>query len=83
MIQALYVDPKSAGMGLGAKLFDLVNDYAINKGKEKLHLKASLNAITFYQKMGFVSVREEQQNFSDGCFMPALLMQKHEIKIKQ
>ncbi len=83
IIQALYVEPGYTGMGIGATLMTMVEKSAVLKGADRVALKASMNAVSFYQAMGFVVVKQGQQELSDGSVMSAMVMEKNLLESNQ
>ncbi len=75
-LQALYVDPENSTMGIGSTLINRVEKCAELAGANILYLKASINAVPFYQAMGFDHIQKAQQELSDGSFMQSMLMKK-------
>lgn len=73
LLKALYVDPQASGLGIGTRLLALIEEQANAK---RISLKASLNAIPFYTRAGFLKVRDTEQELSDGSRMAALEMVK-------
>lgn len=45
-------------------------------GHERLFLSASLNAVAFYERAGFVAVREELYPHRSGIAIPSVYMEK-------
>ena len=52
-LYAVYLSPQAVGFGLGQKLLDLMLSHASVKKLDKVFLKSSLNAQSFYEKRGF------------------------------
>lgn len=75
-VKSLYVDPKHAGLGIGTRLLNRVEEFANKKAADKVHLKSSVNAVSFYENMGFESIKEQSQILSNGSCMDAVLMEK-------
>lgn len=53
-IRAVYVDPCAAGGGLGLRLLQRAERIARALGVRELHLAATLNAVGFYERCGWV-----------------------------
>lgn len=75
-IKSLYVDPKHSGLGIGTRLFKRVEELANRKAANKVHLKASVNAVPFYKNLGFKCIKEDKQILSNGSSMEAIFMEK-------
>ena len=52
-IEACYVAPDCVGSGLGAALLQRMEDEARRRGHALVHLNATLNAESFYARMGY------------------------------
>lgn len=52
-VVAVYVLPAEAGRGTGAALLRAIEREARARGVDRLHLSASLNAVPFYEAMGY------------------------------
>ena len=52
-VVAVYVSPAAAGRGTGAALLRAIEREARARGVDRLHLSASLNAVPFYEAMGY------------------------------
>ena len=55
-VVAVYVSPAAAGRGTGTALLRAIEREARARGVDRLHLSASLNAVPFYEAMGYRSV---------------------------
>jgi|SRR5690606_24289507 len=75
-IRSLYVDPKHAGIGIGTRLLNKIEQLANKKAVDKLHLKASINSISFYKSMGYKKIEEARQLLSNGSSMDTVFMEK-------
>jgi ribosomal protein S18 acetylase RimI-like enzyme len=76
ILQALYVDPASSGLGIGRRLFTLTEDAARRSGSVQIVLKASLNAVAFYRQLQFIETGMTTQKLRDGSLMSAVAMEK-------
>lgn len=52
-IYQINVDPDFLKQGIGRRLYDMMEDKFKNVGKEKISLNATLNAVGFYERLGF------------------------------
>lgn len=75
-LRGLYVHPDFMGNGIGRLLFERLQQEAHDLGIVRLHVKASLNAAAFYERMGFVLDEIAVHNFRCGVEMPCKLMHK-------
>lgn len=75
-ITALYVAPRSVRQGIGRAFIKEAESLAKETGLRELNLKSTLNAVGFYERMGFV--RHEMRGFllSSGTELPCIGMTK-------
>ena len=66
-LERIYLIKDSSGKGLGKKAIDFVIDFARNKGKKVIWLKAmqSSMAVEFYKKHGFIIVGETKLDYPE------------------
>ncbi|MFT3934033.1 MAG: GNAT family N-acetyltransferase [Chitinophagaceae bacterium] len=77
-LQKLYVDTNIQGKGLGRALIDAVIE-EIQPQKAKallLNVNRHNKAISFYQKLGFAIIGEEDIDIGNGYFMNDYVMEK-------
>lgn len=58
---ALFIDPPAHGQGIGGLLFAACERDAMENGQVITRLNASLNAVSYYEALGFAAVREGYQ----------------------
>lgn len=58
-IDSVYVAPEAAGRGIGRALMEHILEVARDHRLENVWLDASVNAIPFYERMGFVVTGED------------------------
>lgn len=75
-VDGLFVEPAQHGRGIGAMLMHAIETLARDAGCERLVLSASLNAVPFYLRAGFVAVREEMYPHRSGIGIPSVFMEK-------
>ena len=75
-IQGLYVSPDVAGRGVGWKLLCTLEESARAFGLQSLHLTASLNAVSFYERAGFKSLGKMTKTLSPGVERASVRMFK-------
>ncbi|MGK5069366.1 GNAT family N-acetyltransferase [Janthinobacterium sp. AD80] len=75
-IDAVFVDPTHAGLGIGKRLLAALEQLARRRGIARLHLSASLNAVPFYRAAGFVALREEAYAHPSGISLASVAMEK-------
>src|SRR5690242_14618155 len=71
----LYVSPAHVRHGVGTLLIQAMEQVARDAGLRTLHLRASLNAVPFYERVGFRKQREVIQSFGGTAFR-CVLMEK-------
>jgi len=76
-LQKLYVLPEAQGTGLGKLLLNHIIQEIKSKGAVSLILNVNRhnNALSFYTKMGFQIIREEDNDIGNGYFMNDYVMQ--------
>lgn len=77
-LQKLYILPTEQKTGAGKALLKTVEKEAKSMGAIKLYLNVNRKNIarTFYEKNGFVIIREEDIDIGNGFFMNDYIMQK-------
>ena len=75
-VDAVFVEPAQQGRGVGAMLMRTLEAAALAAGHKRLFLSASLNAVAFYERVGFVAVREELYPHRSGIAIPSVYMEK-------
>lgn len=73
-IDALFVDPGCGGRGIGMAVMQALQ--AMADPARPLVLSASLNAVPFYRRAGFVVVREENYPHPSGVALASVRMQR-------
>lgn len=76
LLQAIYVDPLELGSGVGRRLVARVEREARRRGTTRLRLKASLNAVGFYRRLGFEGRRNGHLHTLAGIPLPYVAMRK-------
>ena len=72
----VFVLPEAAGQGIGRRLMAAIERSAIAASRPRLQLWSSLNAVRFYQAIGFQKVRSVSWPVGGGIEMEHLLMEK-------
>lgn len=75
-VNALYVAPNAAGMGIGKGLLSLAEGLLLASGKKQAHLKSTLNAEAFYRHHGWNPVGCSNHCLGDARVLPCVLMKK-------
>jgi GNAT superfamily N-acetyltransferase len=74
-VDSVYVAPWGQGMGLGSLLMGLAEDTARQAGLRTMWLDASLNAVSFYAKLGWKEI-ERHARVRMGVEIPVVRMEK-------
>ena len=75
-LRYVFVDPAHAKLGIGRKLTATVERSAYAAGRSRLMLWASLNAVGFYDRLGYRQLRPARWPVTDGIEMEHVLMEK-------
>jgi putative acetyltransferase len=76
VIEAIYVTPEAKGLGVGLKLLQKLEERGRDLGLKALHLNASLNAVGFYKRAGFVAQAEAKYRLPTGIEIRCVPMVK-------
>lgn len=77
-VEAIYVSPSQFRQGIGLKILRALEAMASSCGIKALALEASLNAIQFYRRAGYVPIFEEEHSSAPKTASATLRM-RHEI----
>lgn len=75
-VAGIYVDPEAQGSGAGRVLLEAVEQLARSRGMKALELNATLNAVGFYERMGFAPSARVDQSVGEGATMQLMRMTK-------
>lgn len=75
-VDAVFVDPGRQGRGIALRLLAALEAMALKRGLTRLFLSASLNAVPFYERAGFVALREELYPHRSGIALRSVCMEK-------
>jgi GNAT superfamily N-acetyltransferase len=75
-LRALYVSPLHAGQGIGMALITEVEALSREDGIFELHLNSTLNAVHFYERIGFVREHFWSYILPCGTMLPCVRMSK-------
>lgn len=75
-VDAVYVAPAAAGRGVGMELLRTVEARARELGLKSLRVSASLNAVGFYERAGYVSRATGAHRLWNGVDLPCAHMSK-------
>lgn len=73
-VDALFVDPDHGGQGVGQALMQRLLQMA--DPQRDVVLSASLNAVPFYQRQGFIAEREEAYPHPSGVALASVSMRR-------
>ncbi|MDN2697868.1 GNAT family N-acetyltransferase [Janthinobacterium sp. SUN073] len=75
-VDAVFVDPARAGLGIGKRLLAALELLARGRGIVRLQLSASFNAVPFYRAAGFVAMRGQAYAHPSGISLASVAMEK-------
>lgn len=75
-VEMVYVSPGYAHKGIGAALLRFVEQVARDAGVTRLHLRGSLNAVPFYEHMGYVITENVIHCNAQGIDFDCTIMEK-------
>lgn len=58
-VEAIFTLPTATGKGMATRIIEALKQEARSRGITRLTLDATPNALTFYQKLGFVTLNEK------------------------
>jgi GNAT superfamily N-acetyltransferase len=76
VLAATFVDPEHAGQGIGRQIVEHLETLAREAGVETLTVHASLNAVGFYETLGFERRGEIDAGGPEAVEIPAVEMEK-------
>ena len=75
-LNAIYLHPDAVGRGIGRRLLELAEQLARQRSVKILRLKATLNAVGFYQACGFRQVGTNVHRTPSGLELDCVEMEK-------
>ena len=78
VIEAIYVHPLRSRQGVGLGILQALEAIAATKGIRELVLEASLNAVEFYKRAGYVPATGEEYGFIRNHIASSVLM-RHQL----
>jgi GNAT superfamily N-acetyltransferase len=76
VVEALYVSPEAGRRGIGMELLQKLEERARALGLGMLSLNASLNAVPFYKRAGYLAQEESKYRLSTGVEIACVPMVK-------
>lgn len=75
-IAAMFVDPVAQRRGIGRLMYEHFESLARSEGIKTMTLSSSLNAVPFYEALGFTRTRDTVFSHPSGAELPSVLMSK-------
>ena len=75
-VEAVYVSPQAGRRGIGLELLRKLEERAAVLGLGVLTLNASLNAVPFYEKAGYVAQQQSKYRLTTGVVIACVPMVK-------
>ncbi len=75
-IEAVYVNPEAARRGIGLEILRKLEERASARGLRQLRLNASLNAVPFYERAGYVAQERSKYRLLTGVEIACVPMMK-------
>jgi GNAT superfamily N-acetyltransferase len=75
-VEAVYVSPEAGRRGIGLEVLGKLEERARTLGLWALRLNASLNAVPFYEKAGYVAQAESKYRLATGVEIACVPMVK-------
>lgn len=81
-VEAVFVAPDYGRRGIGRRLLQFLENLAVQRGLTHLVLDASLNAVTFYERMGYRQTEPTVQVYGENAVpVPGMLMTKNLLQL--
>ena len=75
-VRKVFVAPLHAGMGLGRRLMEVIESEIHASGIRNIIIRATMNAVPFYERLGFQKVRLDMMVSPEGVHVPMTMMDK-------
>jgi len=75
-IRKVFVDPREARQGLATRLVADAEARARTAGQTRFVVRANVNAVPLYRKLGYAPVREGTMTVAGGVALPVVFMEK-------
>jgi putative acetyltransferase len=75
-VEALFVDPDFQRGGIASRIFTVLEGLARDAGIQSLEISSTLNAVPFYEHVGFSRYRQTEYHHPDGFNLACFAMVK-------
>jgi GNAT superfamily N-acetyltransferase len=75
-VEALFVDPDFQRRGIASRIFAVLEKLARAAGIQSLEISSTLNAVSFYEHVGFARCRRTEYHHPDGFSLDCFAMVK-------
>lgn len=75
-VEAVYVTPEAGRRGIGLEILRKLEERANAQGLQQLRLNASLNAVQFYERSGYVAQEPSKYRLQTGVEIACVPMMK-------
>ncbi len=76
LLRAVFVDPEYFGIGLGVRAVRQVETDLVENGRVNVVIPAALNAVRFYEKLGYVAGESAETEYEPGVTLDHRVMRK-------
>ena len=76
LLRAVFVDPDFSGIGLGVRAVRQVESDLVENGRVNLVVPAALNAVRFYEKLGYMAGELSGTEYAPGVTLNYRVMRK-------
>jgi ribosomal protein S18 acetylase RimI-like enzyme len=76
-IRKVFVDPAMARRGLGSMMVRHAEQQAREAGFDRLIVRANINAVGLYTKLGYAETAKSTMMAADGIELPVMMMEKY------
>lgn len=80
-IRKVFVEPRLARQGIGSSMVRDAERRAIAQGYPRLLVRANLNAVPLYAKLGYAPVRDGRMATPCGIALPVVFMEKKRANV--
>lgn len=80
-LEAIFVLPSFMGQGIGKEMVAHLEHLARDAGLTEIHLEATLNAVSFYQRSGFTGSAQAVYHSPSGLHLACVPMRKQLVNL--